>query len=336
MKVLVFANIYPTRSTPTLGTFIYDQVEAMRDEVESTVICKRRRSRLGYVEFWSQSLWAALTSCYDLVHAHYGFHSGLVPALAGRAPMIVTFHGDDALSEPDRTPLHRMLQRRTIASAAHVVAVSNPVRRRLIDDLGARPEKISVIPCGVDTSVFKPRPRSDARARLGIADNARVALFIGRLTDAKGAGLIREAARKLCDVRFVLIGEGPCTWMAPNCKFLGSVPHSEVPCWLNASDVLLLPSDSEGTPVCVLEALASEVPVVASRVGGIPDLIQDGITGLLIPPRDAWALVHALEKVFGGCAFDAPAGRRSVTCDYDLKVTGKRLHELYRSTVGKC
>lgn len=335
LKVLVLANFYPSHLTPTRGTFIYDQVLSMHRFITAKVIYKKRGSRMGYAQFLSESLLGTFSEPYDLVHAHFGFHSALVPSLCKCFPLVVTFHGSDALIEPNKSYFHRCLQRKVVSGASHLIAVSKQIREKLVYDLGADPEKISVIPCGVDTFMFKPRSKIAARRKLGIRIDKFVVLFIGRLTKAKGLNLIREAARRLESVEFMLIGQGPLIWNAPNCTFLGSVLHSMIPLWINAADIMILPSETEGTSVAILESLASETPMVCSRVGGSPDLIVEGVTGLLIPPNDSQALADAIDRALNQQEHFTPSvGREMVLKNYSLEHISDKIHKLYLDVVG--
>src|SRR5262249_21911342 len=159
--------------------------------------------------------------------------------LISSKPLVVTFHGSDVLAEPLRNTVYRACQRKVVAAATHIIAVSEPLRDVLVQKLGGSPGRVSVIPCGVDTSLFRRRPKEAARSQLGIAPDAKVVLFIGRLENKKGVDLIQSAARSLPDVQFWLVGKGPVYWEAPNCRFVGGLSHFEVPTYLNAADLLI-------------------------------------------------------------------------------------------------
>jgi glycosyltransferase involved in cell wall biosynthesis len=174
--------------------------------------------------------------------------------------------------------------------------------------LGAAPERIDVVPNGVDRQEFKPRDRGEARAHLGLPESGKMVLFVGHLTEPKGAGdLIRAfalAGEALRDTRLVMVGDGEgsaaCRVLAAGLgervSFVGAEPHERIPLWLAACDALALPSWNEGMPNVVLEALACGRAVVASNVGGIPDVL-DGYPHALVPPREPAALALALERV---------------------------------------
>ncbi len=333
MKILVITNIFPNSKNPDSGTYVADQINSLKPLIAINVVSKSQRSPLGFIPFAFEIVWAALFTKYDLIHAHYGFHSALLPVLLRRYPLVVTFHGSDAFIEPERNWWYRFLQRWVVSCAARIVAVSPQIKAHLVEKLDAAAEKISVIPCGVDTERFQFRPKLAARQQLGLTPDRRVALYIGRLTHAKGVDLIQEAAGNVEEVDFYFIGTGSLKWRSPNCHFIGLADHAQIPRWLNAADVLLLPSRSEGTPVTVLEALASETPVICSAVGACPQLIADGATGLLIPFNDAGALTSAIQNFFSGMKFDMARGRELVVRDYDVNVVAEKLCALYANVL---
>lgn len=335
MKVLIITNLFPTKRNLSSGTFVADQVKSLEHYIKLSVVHKVQNSQIGYCTFGVKAAFASLKRDYDLVHAHYGFHSALVPVLCRCQPLIVTFHGSDALIEPTRSRLYRSLQHWVASYASHIIAVSEEIRLHLIGNLGAKPENVTVLPCGVDINMFRPLAKQKVRSQLGIGTNVRMALFIGRLTEAKGANLIQEAARRLEDVEFYLIGKGPNRWNAPNCRFIGVVDHSEVSEWINAADLLLLPSQSEGTPAVVLEALACETPVICSNVGNCANIVEEGATGLLIPPKNAEALINAMKVALHQMTFNMNLGRNMVVDEYSLEQTSRRLYQLYSQVLGE-
>ena len=329
MRVLVVTNIFPSKRNPFSGTYVAEQVNAFDSCVSIQVVAKTHKSALGLLPFFVRSAWYCRTAKYDLIHAHYGFHSAIVPVLLAHAPVIITFHGSDALVEPQRHWMYRILQRTVVSRAAHIIAVSEQLQKALIDGLDADPRKVSVVPCGVDTDRFRPRPKEQIRSNLGIAQESKMALFIGRFTTEKGVDTIRKASENLRNVEFHFIGDGPIQWAAPNCRFLGALPHSEISEWVNAADVLLLPSQSEGTPVSVLEALASSIPVICTRVGACPQMISEGVTGLFVPYGDAEALTNAIRSALFDMVFDMAQGRQFVVDKYCLEETSGKLSKLY-------
>jgi teichuronic acid biosynthesis glycosyltransferase TuaC len=244
----------------------------------------------------------------DVVFATWAYPDGCAAVLAARAlgkPCVVKVHGSDVNVVLERRAA-RCVASRVLPWADAIVAVSRPLADSLVR-LGVRRARAHVVPNGVDTSLFYPRDRTAVRQMLGVPNDARIVLFVGRLEPQKGMGELLDAFarvhRRIPRAMLVLIGDGVSVCEArahaaalpPGAaRALGPRPHAEVAAWMGACDVLTLPSWTEGTPNAVLEALASGRPVVATSVGGIPDVIADPRAGIVIPPRDSHALADAL------------------------------------------
>jgi glycosyltransferase involved in cell wall biosynthesis len=178
--------------------------------------------------------------------------------------------------------------------------------------MGAPEEKTRAVINGCDLTVFHVRDRLEARRKLGIDPDSQVVLYIGRMDVKKGLRELVEAAAALhpkhANLHVYLIGEGPDRPLIQNAiqanaaaGYIHALPgcaFDEVAVWMAAADLVTLPSYMEGCPNVVLEALACGRPVVASNVGGIPEILNDEC-GRLVPPRDPGALVQALASVLG-------------------------------------
>jgi len=286
MKVLVISNMYPDKNS-YFGVFVKKQVESLEKEgVEIIKVVRTQRTFLSYLSFILKSFLHVSFKSYDIVHAHYGFHSALVPAIIRKRPLVITYHGSDALQEPFRSKLYFLLQKFVVAKCDHIIAVSQNVKDTLVATLFANPDKISVISCGVDSSDFMPLDKKEVRRKLGVAEDAKIVLFVGNISVMKGVDVLYECARHMPSVLFVFVGNGVVKGKTDNCKFVGARPHEEMHLWMNAADVFVLPSRSEGTPVVLLEALSCGTPVIASCVGGCADLVKDGETGYLFKIDD--------------------------------------------------
>jgi glycosyltransferase involved in cell wall biosynthesis len=246
----------------------------------------------------------ALLARADVILGTWAYPDGCAAILAARAlgkPCAVKVHGSD-INQLAKRPSARAVLTRVLPRADALVSVSQPLSAEL-EALGVARSKIHLVPNGVDTAVFAPRDRREARRALGLPETAPVVVFVGRLEEPKGVAELLEAIPKVRarvpGVVFGLIGSGA---LAGRAKELGVVapgarPLKEVAEWLAACDVFTLPSWMEGTPNVVLEALASGRPVVATRVGGIPDVVPEPEAGELVPPRDPGALAEALVRV---------------------------------------
>jgi teichuronic acid biosynthesis glycosyltransferase TuaC len=232
-----------------------------------------------------------------------GFASIIVAELLG-VPAVVKLHGSD-INVLSQVPATRRRLKWALTRARRIVAVSRPLAERAAE-LGARPERIDVVPNGIDREAFYPRDKAEARRQLGLAPDAPVVLYVGHVTEQKGAfDLVRAFAANsaLRGIKLVLVGDGAgvvaCRELARStgvmAELVGAQPHATIPTWLAACDLLSLPSWNEGMPNVVVEALASGRPVVASDVGGISEVLKPG-AGELVPPRDPQALSFALER----------------------------------------
>jgi glycosyltransferase involved in cell wall biosynthesis len=221
-------------------------------------------------------------------------------------PAVVKLHGSD-LNVIARLPGPRRVLGWALPRAARVVAVS----RALADEaraLGVRPERIAIVGNGVDAALFAPRDRAAARAELGLPGAARVVLYVGNLKESKGvldlAAGFEQAAAADPDLHLAVVGGGDArpaleavaARLPGRVTLAGRRPLAEVPTWMAACDVLALASWAEGTPNVVLEALASGRRVVATAVGGVPDLITGAALGELVGVGDVPALAAALGR----------------------------------------
>ena len=248
----------------------------------------------------------------DVILGSWAYPDGAAAVALSRAigvPAVIKVHGSDlnvlATMRGPRANLALAMPR-----AARVVAVSQALAERAAS-FGVERGRIAVIPNGVDASLFHVRDPRLARRALGWAAAGRIILYCGRLEREKGVFELIEAfgevVRKQPDLSLVLLGEGSARAEAEamvgpfedSVRFLGARPLAEVPTWMAASSLVTLPSHNEGSPNVVREALACGRPVVATSVGGIPELVRSPQLGVLVPPGDPHALARALLAVVG-------------------------------------
>ena len=246
----------------------------------------------------------------DLIFSFFLYPDGYAALRIGKAlavPVVVQSIGSDINRIGD--PITAMHTRTVLREADSVVTVSGDLRLKAVD-MGAPAEKTRAVVNGCDLSVFHVRDRLEARKKLGIDPASQVVVYIGRMDVKKGLHELVKAAATLRPQRpklhVYLVGEGPdrpvieraiqannaagYIHALPGCAF------DEVAEWMAAADLVTLPSYMEGCPNVVLEALASGRPVVATNVGGIPEIMNEEC-GRLVPPRDAGALAQALASV---------------------------------------
>ncbi|MBI5070612.1 MAG: glycosyltransferase family 4 protein [Deltaproteobacteria bacterium] len=250
---------------------------------------------------------------FDVLFSSWAYPDGHAAVLLARqsgVPAVVKVSGSD-INVVGRLPGVEQNLRRTLPQAGRIVAVSRPLGEA-VAALGVARERIEVITNGVDQALFHPRDRQEARAALGHGGDTRSwCLYVGRLEPVKGVAELLEAfgrlARSRADVRLAIVGDGSlrqaCARSAASLGdrvlLAGSQPLEAVPRWMAASDLLVLPSRAEGTPNVALEALACGRRVVATRVGGTPDVITGPELGELVAPGDPEALARALSGALG-------------------------------------
>ncbi|MBU1451121.1 MAG: glycosyltransferase, partial [Proteobacteria bacterium] len=175
---------------------------------------------------------------------------------------------------------------------------------------GADPDTVFLVPNGVDQELFAPGDKRAARRHLGLAEDGPLALYLGRLVPGKGLEMALEALAALPRARLLVVGDGPLRSaleaqagrlaLGQRVIWAGPQPHGDIPRYLAAADLLVLPSMSEGEPNVILEALSCGRPVVASRVGNIAGMVEHGREGLLFPAGDQELFVkymgEALER----------------------------------------
>jgi glycosyltransferase involved in cell wall biosynthesis len=191
-------------------------------------------------------------------------------------------------------------------AAERVIVVSRDLQNK-VEQLGVEAAKIHVGWRGVDAERFCPGDRRKARLRLGLPQDRPLLLFVGNFVPVKNVETLLSAAAMVkargMDFHLLLVGRGPlksaltrksqALHLEEHVRFVGTVPHDALPDWYRAVDLTVLPSWSEGLPNVLLESMATRVPFVASRVGGIPEIATDGID-LLVPPGDPAALADAI------------------------------------------
>jgi teichuronic acid biosynthesis glycosyltransferase TuaC len=246
---------------------------------------------------------------YDVVDAHYFYPDGVAAARVARVlglPLVISARCSDINLIGDIAfARERMV---TAASQAQaLIAVSGALAARM-GELGMPAARTYVLRNGVDTDVFAPVPRVEARRRLGLAPEGRLLLGVGNLVEAKGFDLLVRAVALLPDMRLLLVGDGPCRGelgvlaeaQAPGrVDFRGNMPQAELRFAYPAADVLGLASLREGWPNVVLEAMACGTPVIASPVGGVPEILGDDAPGRLVAERTPAAWAAAVSSMLG-------------------------------------
>ena len=244
----------------------------------------------------------------DVVLAYWLYpdaYGAMRAAARARLPLVAGARGSDLRV---RDQISRALTRPVLRAAQRILVVSEDLGRVAAARYGADPSRIRTIANGCDAAIFHPRDRDAARAALGVPADARLVAYVGRLVPEKGLRELLDAVDALAAsdpaLALVLVGEGPMradiearisALPSGRVRLAGAQPPPEVARWMAAADVVTLPSYSEGHPNVLVEALACGRPVVATSVGGIPEVV-DAASGLLVPARDPAALAAGLDE----------------------------------------
>ena len=325
VRVLVVTNMYPTLEHSSYGAFVATQVRSLSAAgAEVTVeFIDGRRTAAAYALAPLRIRRLARSGRFDLVHAHYGL-TGWVAGFHA-LPLVVTYHGDDLLGTPRpggrltvKSRITRLLGQRAARRAAAVVCVSDNLRQAL--GRAADRARARVIPMGVDTTVFSPGERSAARARLGLAPEARLVLFPNTPGEA----------RKRLDLATASVARLNAGRANARLWVVSGVPAERMPDYFRAADCLLLTSDWEGSPMVVKEALSVDLPVVSVDAGDARFWLEQ-TAGCRVVARDPAAIAAAVAEVLEGPGrVDGAAVRAAVA----IECVARRVLAVYREVLG--
>ncbi len=210
-------------------------------------------------------------------------------------PYVVMGQGSDVyLPWKFKNAIHRLV----LSHAAYVLALTESMKQA-ISNFKFQISNLVVVPMGIDLNKIK----GDANLRMtSESTNKKIILFAGDLKSVKGPEYLLEAFKKISGAKLIMVGDGPeketlKSMAQGNVEFVGSVTNEAVLQYMAKADIFCMPSLSEGMPIALLEALASGLPVVASRAGGIPDVIEDGKHGFLVPPKNVNQLAQGLQQL---------------------------------------
>jgi len=277
-----------------------------------------------------------------------GFVGACVSLVMGKPHIVIEHSG--GLRALQRLPGGMWLTRFILAGSCRVITVSEELRERLIEWVPDARHKTIIIPMGVDYKAFMSK-NGDKEASLSAlgSSNRPVIFYLGRLSEVKGVDHLIRAVGGLKGAELVIAGDGEqeselkllADQVGVRALFLGRVGDAQKRAWLRRSDVVVVPSvvlesgRTEGMPVVCLEAMAASKPVIASRVGGLPEVIRDGKNGLLVGPGDVAGLRRAIERVLNNEVLRGAMGVAALQTAkrFDWDVIATRFENLIQSAI---
>lgn len=294
------------------------------------------------IQTWAGPSVRRLAPGASLIDAHFLYPDAVAAVRIGRRlklPVVLTVHGSELKRLMKRRVVRTQIQN-ALREAAAVVTVSRELRQRLATETGFPEDHIEVIPNGVDRGRFHPGDRAAARHVLGLATDDRILLTAARLVPNKRVDLLVEALARLRDSArplLLCVGGGPDrqalerkarqAGVGDRVRFAGEQRPDEMPRWYQAADAFALATDREGCPNVLLEAIASGLPVLASSVGGMPEIV-DADVGLLVAENSADAFAAGIEEL-ARRRFD-PAAFQRHAAEHSSELMGHTVHALFR------
>ena len=321
MRILLVSQMYPGPTDPDLGVFVRGLEEALAARghvIERAVLDRRSRGKGKYLTLSAATLRAARRFRPDVVYAHFLVPTGLIAALAGRAPLVVTAHGRDVRNVgwlPGIGAATRLVVRRAVV----VIAVSDYLRRELETKVPEARGKTEVIDSGVDLERFPV-----ATAPAGEPRFLCIASLIGR----KNVLGLADAFARLGEGTLTFVGDGPLRAQLggrERVKLVGRVPYDRIPEEIAAAHVVCQPSFIEPFGQALLEAMACGRSVVATRIGGPPEFVPPD-AGVLVDPADEDALVGALDTA---ASFPCPnPAARTAAEAHDVRAQAEKVEQV--------
>ena len=321
MRILLVSQMYPGPADPDLGVFVRgleEQLVARGHEVERAVLDRRGVGKVKYLRLARATFAASRRFKPDVVYAHFLVPTGLIGALAGHAPLVVTAHGRDVRNVgwlPGIGAATRFVARR----AAAIIAVSDYLRRELEAKVPEARGKTEVVDSGVDLDRFTVQP---------VPAGPPHYLCIGSLIQRKNVLRLASAFERLGEGTLTFVGDGPLRGQLesrPGIELTGALPYDRIPAQIAAAHVVCQPSLIEPFGQALLEAMACGRSVVATRIGGPPEFVPPE-AGVLVDPVDEDALADALRSA---AALPCPnRAARAAAEEHDVRLQAEKVEAI--------
>ncbi|MGO8736107.1 MAG: glycosyltransferase [Terriglobia bacterium] len=319
--VLAVTNLWPTEADPSYGSFVKAQMESLRPlGVEFDILfINGRESTWNYLRGIGQVRKQLRTKRYDLIHAHFGL-SGWVARWQWRVPVVVSFMGDDVLGRPTRSG--------RVTLAGQFLKLSGFVGARLANSVIVKSRQMAsvlhmpsahIIPNGVDLNLFRPMDQAQARQALGLDSSKKFVLFPYNPSEA----------RKRFDLVEAAVSEARKQVPALELLIARRLPQEQIPLYMNAADVLVMASMSEGSPNAVKEAMATNLPVVTVDVGDAAELIG-ATAGCNLVRREVAAIA---EKIIEVCRRGGRTNGRDRVQKLSMEAVAQQIVNVYAATL---
>ncbi|KGR90293.1 glycosyl transferase [Ureibacillus massiliensis 4400831 = CIP 108448 = CCUG 49529] len=323
-KVLIISNMYPSMEHLSYGIFVKNQVEQLRETGIESLLAVNADPKTGKLNVLKKyAKWAMKVNStfkknkkdIGLTHCHYVFPSGLFSyrlKMKYGIPYVVTAHGGDINKMAKKGGRIREYTNKILQNADHIIAVGEELASDIQRDFGVEESRISVMSMGIDRKVFyKPASKEETMKQVNMDPNRTNFLFVGNIIQEKGVEELISAFNQLDrnypdQVALYCVGSTKDTAFtermkelagaSKNIHFIEPMPQNRLAEYFQAANVFVLPSYIEGLGLVALEAMSCGTPVIASDVGGLHYMLQDG-AGVLVPPKDANALFMEFEKV---------------------------------------
>ncbi|HEX4680954.1 MAG TPA: glycosyltransferase [Gaiellaceae bacterium] len=324
MRILLVSQMYPGPADPDLGSFVAQMERALEErghEIDLAVLDRRAGGKLRFLELRRRVRAAPRP---DVVWAHFLVPAGLIASKV-RAPLVVTAHGRD-VRNIGAIPGVAHFTRDVVRHASTVIAVSEYLRHELEERLPEACGKTEVVNSGVDLDRFRPVEPAE---RL----ESPAFVHVGSLTERKNVVRLADAFALFGRGSLTFVGDGPLRAQLEGrngVRIVGRVAHDEVPRWLSAADIVCGPALVEPFGQSLLEAMACERSVVATRIGGPPEFVTDE-AGVLVDPLDTEELTRALE-VASRLPSPNPAAR-AAAAKHDVRRQAERVEAILQRAV---